>query len=251
MYTGLYAAVAGSIAQEKRLTVLTNNLVNAATAGFKTDTPTFQVAPLPASAHPVVASLDPLQGRHSVQPQLFTVQTDFSQGPTRQTGNPLDLALEGAGFFVVEGPQGEAYYTRQGTFSLNAEGVLVTANGLPVQGESGSLRVRGGRLEVDATGRVLVDGRLLDRLKLVDFPQPYPLAKVGEALFRAVVSDPPEQEVSGVVVQQGAIELSNVQPMRLLVEVLQTSRAYEAYQKVIQAFDATASRAVNDMANPR
>ena len=260
MYTGLYAAVSGSMAQEKRLAVLTNNLVNASTAGFKTDTPVFQVSPLPViigpvalpgSAHSVVASLDPLQGRHSTQQQLFTVQTDFSQGSIRHTGNPLDLALEGEGFFVVEGPQGEAYYTRQGTFSLNTEGVLVTPNGRPVQGESGPLRVRGGRLEIDATGRVLVDGKFLDRLKLVDFPQPYPLEKVGESLFRTTVPDPAEQEVTGLVVHQGAIELSNAQPMRLLADVLQTSRAYEVYQKVIQAFDATASRAVNDIANTR
>jgi len=260
MYTGLYAAASGSMAQEKRLTILTNNLVNATTAGFKTDTPVFQVAPLPVligpvalpgNIHPVVASLDPLQGRQSAQNQLFTVQTDFSQGIVRPTGNSLDLALEGEGFFVVAGLQGETYYTRQGTFSINAEGVLVTPNGLPVQGESGPLRVRSGRLEVDATGRVLVDGTFLDRLKLVDFAPPYPLQKAGETLFRAAVPNPAEQEVTGVVVHQGAIELSNAQPLRLLADVLQTSRAYEAYQKVIQAFDATAARTVNDIANTR
>jgi flagellar basal-body rod protein FlgG len=220
----------------------------------------FQVAPLPVligpvawpgNLQPVVASLDPLQGRQSVQNQLFMVQTDFSQGVVRPTGHSLDFALEGEGFFVVEGPQGETYYTRQGTFSLNAAGVLVTPNGLPVQGESGPLRVRSGRLEVDATGRVLVDGQVLDRLKLVNFPQPYPLEKAGETLFRATVPNPAEQDATGVVVHQGALELSNAQPMRLLADVLLTSRAYEAYQKVIQAFDATAARTVNDIANTR
>ena len=151
MYTGLYAAVSGSLAQEKRLAIVTNNLANANTVGFKADRPVFQVEPLPVVVGPlpaadgpgaVVTALDRLQGRDSPQTQLRVVHTDFTPGDLRDTGNALDLALEGRGFFTVQTPDGVAY-TRQGTFSLNAEGILVTSGGLPVLGENGPLRLRG------------------------------------------------------------------------------------------------------------
>ncbi|RMF90850.1 MAG: flagellar hook-basal body protein [Nitrospinota bacterium] len=264
MYNGIYAALSGSVVQEQRLAILTNNLANIGTAGFKADKPIFQLFPLPVVVgpvpslqaggtvsplppQPVVTSLDRLLGRDSPQNRLLTVQTDFSQGPIRQTGNPLDLALEGRGFFVVEGPGGGTAYTRQGTFSINSEGFLVTPNGLLVQGERGPIAIRGSQVTIDREGRVLVDQRFVDRLRLVDFPQPYPLVKMGDALFRTR-SPLPEEEPTDLVVHQGAIELANSQPIRLMSEVIETVRAYEVYQKVLRAFDETTARAVNDIA---
>jgi flagellar basal-body rod protein FlgF len=255
MYTGLYAAVSGSLAHEKRLAILTNNLANANTVGFKADRPVFQVEQPPAVVGPLAASeasptvmtsLDRLQGRDSVQTQLSAVHTDFTQGDLRTTGNPLDVALEGRGFFAVQTADGVAY-TRQGTFSLNAEGVVVTTHGLPVLGDKGPLRLPQGKIEIDATGQVRAGGTVVDRLRVVDFPQPYALEKQGDSLFRSVVPKPPETTANAVV-RQGVIETANVEPVRLLVSVIETSRAYEAYQKVIQAFNDTAGRAVNDIA---
>lgn len=255
MYTGLYAAVSGSLAQEKRLAILTNNLANANTVGFKADRSMFQVEPSPVVVGPlpaadgsgaVVTTLNRFQGRDSSQTRLSAVHTDFTSGDLRDTGNPLDLALEGRGFFAVQTSDGVAY-TRQGTFSLNAEGVLVTSGGLPVLGDNGPLRLRGGKIEIDPTGRVSAAGAFVDRLKIVDFPQPYALEKQGDVLFRSVVPNPPATTANAVV-RQGAVETANVQPVRLLVSVMETSRAYEAYQKVIQAFNDTAGRAVNDIA---
>src|SRR5215813_3152116 len=121
MYTGLYAAVSGSLAQEKRLAILTNNLANANTAGFKADRPVFQVEPQPEVVGPLAASetlpavmrsLSRFQGRDSAQTQLSAVRTDFTQGALHTTGNPLDVALEGRGFFAVQTADGVAY-TRQ------------------------------------------------------------------------------------------------------------------------------------------
>ena len=255
MYTGLYAAVSGSLAHEKRLAILTNNLANANTAGFKGDRPVFQVNPLPVVVGPlpasdgsgvVMTSLDRLQGRDSPQTQLSAVHTDYTQGDLRTTGNPLDVALAGRGFFTVQTADGVAY-TRQGTFSLNADGVVVTTKGLPVLGDKGPLRLPQGKIEIDTTGRVLVDGTFVDRLQVVDFLPPYAIEKQGDTLFRAVVPNPPATTAS-TVVRQGALETANVEPVRLLVSVMETSRAYEAYQKVIQAFNDTAGRAVNDIA---
>lgn len=255
MYTGLYAAVSGSLAQEKRLTLLTNNLANANTVGFKADRPVFEVEPLPTVSYVTPASattpesiipLNPLQGRDSVQTQLRTVVTDFAQGNVQPTGNPLDLALEGRGFFAVQTPDGVAY-TRQGTLSLNAEGTLVTHSGLPVLGESGPIRITGGPPEIRPSGQVVVNGTEVGRLRLVDFAQTSSLSKQGDVLFRPTDPNTPTTAATAVV-RQGAIETANTEPVRLLVSVLETSRAYEAYQKVMQAFNDIAGRAVNDIA---
>jgi flagellar basal-body rod protein FlgF len=131
---------------------------------------------------PFIQPLDPLQLQYAEHHPHVTLQMDFSQGALRETGNRLDFALEGRGLFVVESPAGERY-TRQGTFSLNAEGVLVTQNGLPVQGEQGPINVSGKQFEVDATGRVLVDGRVVDRLKIVEVPPVGAFEKAGIRYF--------------------------------------------------------------------
>ena len=114
MYTGLYAAVSGSLAHEKRLAILTNNLANANTVGFKADRPVFQVEPLPDVVGPLAASeaapammgsLNRFQGRDSAQTQLSAVHTAFTQGDLRTTGNPLDVALEGRGTVAPDGAE--------------------------------------------------------------------------------------------------------------------------------------------------
>ena len=256
MYTGLYAAASGSVAQEKRLGVLNNNLANAMTVGFKADQVVFRVQELPAvvgevtpyddSVGAAITSVDPFRGRHSTQQHIMATYTDFSPGTIRETGNTLDFALEGDGFFTVETPQGSAY-TRQGTFAIDGQGILVTQNGLPVQGETGPLQVGDGQVAIDATGVVRVNGAVRGRLKLVNFAQPQALEKLGATLFRAG-PDLSEEAPSNLVVHQGAVESSNSQAIQLLGETIQASRAYQAYQKVIQAFDDIAGRAVNDLA---
>jgi flagellar basal-body rod protein FlgG len=259
MYTGLYSAVAGGMGQEKRLNILTNNLANATTVGFKAEHTVFRsllhptvVGPVTISGAdaPVVTVVDPLALYHAPGlPQLST-HTDFSPGPLQTTGNPLDVALEGQGFFVVAGAT-EDFYTRQGIFSLNQDGVLVTQQGLPVQGQRGTITIRGRQVKIDQTGQVVVDGQAVDQLKLVNIPKTSALAKAGDTLFRATGTDFEIQEASGVIVQQGVLERANSQLIPLLGALIQSSRAYEAYQKVIQMFDETAGRAVNDIAATR
>ena len=131
-----------------------------------------------------MTTLNRFQGRDSVQTRLSAMHTNFTQGDLRTTGNPLDVALEGRGFFAVQTANGVAY-TRQGTFSLNPEGVVVTAHGLPVLGDKGPLRLPQGKIEIDATGQVRAGGTVVDRLRVVDLPQPYALEKQGDSLFRS------------------------------------------------------------------
>lgn len=259
MYTGFYTAVAGGVAQEKRLNILTNNLANVTSIGFKTDAAVFYVAPQPVlvgpvtmaeTERPVMGAVDPLAALQSAPHPQVAIHTDFTQGALRETGNPFDLALEGNGFFVID-QAGTPLYTRQGSFTLNAERRVVTQNGLAVQGENGAITVQGRQVTVDRSGRVFADGTLVDRLKLVDIPQSSRLEKVGDTLFRSVGPDTEMPDATEVVVQQGSLELSNSEVVRLLGAVIQTSRAYEAYQRVIQSFDETAGRAVNDIARTR
>ena len=201
----------------------------------------------PSDSTDSATSLDPLRGVHSLQQELVKTHTDFSQGVLRQTGNPLDVGLEGQGFFVVDTPQGVAY-TRQGAFSINADGVLVTRDGFAVQGEGGPLQVNGGRVTIDAAGRVEVGGVERGRLKLVNFSQPNDLEKMGHTLFRAKNPDLKEERPVDLLVHQESVEASNSEPLQLLSEMIVATRAFEAYQKVIQAFDETAERSVNDLA---
>lgn len=257
MYTGLYTAVAGSLTQEKHLDVLTHNLANTHTIGFKAEKALFQgdltraiigEVQLTEHAPTVVTNIDPTHNRHIPQHPHMTTYTDFSQGALRETGNPLDIALEGTGFFVVNGPNDETLYTRQGTFAINAEGVLVTQNGFPIAGESGPIRISGSQVNIDKTGAVSINGRLINRLKLVDFQQPLQLEKMGDALFRSMTQNPETMVPINVSVHQGMVEASNNSTLQLLGNVIQTSRAYEIYQRMIKIFDATAQHAVNDIA---
>lgn len=256
MYTGLYAAVSGSISQERHLSILSNNLANVSTVGFKVDKPVFTLSDPNAIVGTVTSaenhvtqidSIDPLQSQHSLQQEIVKTVTDFSQGPIRQTGNPLDIALEGDGFFMVTTQNGQAY-TRQGTFTLNDEGVLTTSDGLVVEGEQGPLDLRGGRIEIDSTGQIRVGGLVRGRLKIVDFEQPDLLQKKGHGLFESTSEALVEKEPLSLTVHQGAVEASNSNPITLMSTTIMATRAYEAYQRVIQAFDETAGRAVNDIA---
>jgi flagellar basal-body rod protein FlgG len=174
------------------------------------------------------------------------VDTDYSAGPLKPTSNPLDLALDGSGFFVVKTPQGKAY-TRQGNFHLDSNGNVVTADGYEVQAGGGPVIIKGGKVDINGKGEVSVDGQQVATLSLVDFPKPYQLQKIGSAMF--VPSDPQitGQPATGTNVKQGTLEESNVQPLAEMANLIETTRSYESCVKTIQSFDAMANKAVNDL----
>jgi flagellar basal-body rod protein FlgG len=176
----------------------------------------------------------------------YTIETDFSQGPVKQTGNPLDLSLDGEGFFVVNTPEGKAY-TRQGNFHLDADSRLVTADGYELQGNGGPITIRGGKVEIDAVGNVIVDGQQAGTIDIVDFPRPYRLQKMGSALF--MPSDPGAsgQPATGARINQGSIEGANVQPLLEMVTLIANTRYYEQCVKTVQSYDQMAAKAANDL----
>ena len=242
MNSGIYPAVSGSLAAMRRMDVISNNLANVNTPGYKKEKMSFEGL-LAGTANPPAVpqgmTADPIL-------QKENIYIDYVSGPTSQSGNPLDLALNGDGFFAVTTPQGTAY-TRQGNFRTSTDGTLVTVDGYPVQGSGGkAIRIQGSQVEIDAKGGVTVDGTQAGAISVVDFEKPYTLTKVGNALF--VAADPQAAPQAGKAqIQQGHLEGSNVDSISEMVQMIETNRYFEACSKVIQSFDAIAGKAANDI----
>lgn len=247
MNQAMHEIVAGSLAQEMRLDVLANNISNINTVGFKGDTVTFRVSNLSESKKG-----GPEGGFFSSKTRIspsslpFGAFTDFSSGQLKLTGNPLDLALDGNGFFCVETPEG-IQYTRKGNFTFNEEGLLVTQDGLPVLGETGNISIDGQDVRVDAEGNIEVDGNQVDTIKIVDFSQRYPLKKTSNALFAPVNAGITENKAEGVKVRQGFVELSNVDAVKMMTEMIDVLRGYQSYQKVIQSLNDITLKSINEV----
>ncbi len=253
MSESIYTAASGAIVQQIRLEVLSNNLANINTVGFKEDRTVFR-SYLPGSLPPEGGSPEVTLISGGQQAPLNNIQvafegtmTNFSPGHQKYTGNALDLALNGKGFFCVQTPEG-TQYTRKGNFSLNKEGMLVTQEGLTVMGNGGEIKIDGQNIVVDAKGNITVDGKQTDTIKIVDFPKPYPLKKVGDTMFALMDPGVIENNAEEIKISQGFVELSNVVAIRVMTEMIEVLRAYESYQKVIKSVDDVTSKAINEVA---
>ncbi len=252
MDSGLYAVISGGAAAMVRMDVIANNVANSNTTGFRGDQPVFRLRSVeqvfPQGVLRAAAGLQ-RPGLEPLVVELAGVDTSFAQGPLRETGHPLDVAIQGPGFFVVQTPDGLAF-TRRGNFNLSPRGELITDTGAFVLGKAGPITLEGQEVVIDAEGNVSVEGQLLDTLRIVDFPDPARLVKTDSTMFRAVQPWDEGVEVEVPVVRQRFLEGSNVNVVQELVGMIEASRAYEAYQRVITSFlgeRGIFSRAVNDL----
>lgn len=224
-----YLALRAQQALERRIANAANNLANVNTNGFKADDVLFQeLVQGPARALDRPRNISFVRDAGTLR--------DFSQGPLTRTEEPFDLALEGDGFFVVQGENGPLY-TRDGGFRLNAEGALVTRDGRSVLNEGGEPIVfdpRGRRPDIAANGAIRVGAANVGALQVVSFADNRQLEKIGDNLFDAG-AQPPGPATATVV--QGALEASNVVPIRELTELIQVSRAYQGAAKIISDTD--------------
>ena len=237
---GFFSAVSGGAAQEVWLEKVSNNLANVNTVGYKGDHPAFESL--------LVNSGDGGGSREVTTPvSLVGIEqgVDLSQGPIVQTGNSLDLAIEGEGFFVVDTLQGTRY-TRSGNFTINSDGVLATAGGFPVMGTGGALAISGENLVVSEDGTLILDSNDIGSLKLVKVDDNRKLIKEGGNLF-SLAEGGVETSVEEARVIQGAVETSNVNVVAEMTMLINISRAYEAYQKVIHAMDEVSAKAINEV----
>ncbi len=200
---------------ERRQQVVTNNLANVDTAGFK--------------AERVFGQL--LNDGTTVA----AAGTDRSAGALTPTGNPLDMAMGNGDFFVVKTPRGERL-SRGGACQLDTNGYLTDAAGHPLLGANGPIRVLGGRVDIDSTGAVSADGQPVDRLRVESVPPGTPLQHDAGTLFvppaSATAVAPAQRDV-----RQGVIEASNVNTVSAMVDMISVQRAYAAVQKAVQTID--------------
>jgi flagellar basal-body rod protein FlgG len=239
------------LASMKAMEVVTNNLANAETTGYKQE----RLA-MASFGSQLVSRLgdgqDPQAARRLGGMATFVLpeapEMDLSQGPVQQTGRALDVALQGPGFLVVQAPDG-VHYTRGGSFTRDAQGLLMTSTGETIMGESGPLQLPEGRLSIDPDGAVSVDDEPVGRLLVVEFPPDQVLEKIGNNQL-VPQGDGAPLAATQTSVLQGAVEASNVDVTAMLTTALELQRAYEASQRMIQYQDEMTSRAVNDVAKP-
>jgi len=239
MNSGIYSALTGNIAAMKRLDVLSNNLANVNTPGFKKDRMTFE-----SMLQTVGAQSRPGGGTDAPVYADTTFFTDYSAGPVKQTGNTFDLAIDGDGFFAVTTADGQRAYTRQGNFRLDGTGRLVTADGAQV---AGGIVIAGGKVDINGKGEVFVDGSQVGKLEVVDFPKPYALQKIGSGLFVPADPQATPQSVAGEPVRQGNIEESNVNTVQEMVQLIETNRYFEMCSKAVKAYDDLTGKAANEI----
>ena len=246
MNYGLYSAATALRVNEYRQDVIANNLANVDTVSFKRDLTVVRSRQtagaekgLPASM--VLPQLDTMNG-----PVPGATQTDFSQGKLLQTGNDLDLGLQGDGFFAVQ-VDGQTRYTRDGRLMRDSEGYLTTAaDGYRVLDDRGTpIRLPAGAVGVDSSGTVRC-ADVTAKLRLVDFADTTALRKAGKNLYAAPAAL--EEQPSQALVRQRYVEASGVEPMSELVDMISVQRAYDLSAKMIQFSDGMLSHAVNDIA---
>jgi flagellar basal-body rod protein FlgG len=215
----------------RRHEVLANNLANAGTPGFKRD----ELAVVPGAAAPVTGAA---AGAAPTLPS-HVPWTSFAQGTIVSTGRPLDVALDGRGFLVVDTPAG-ARYVRGGSLGVDAAGMLVTASGARVLGQGGPVPVGRGTFSLTERGDVIVNGRRVDTLRVVEFPRAERLSKLGAGMFGATAEP---AAASRYTVVGGALEGSNVNVVETMVGMIDVLRQYETAQRILQAEDDAARRA--------
>lgn len=236
----------------RRTETIANNLANAATNGYKRDELVAEAFPeiflhrFNDQAGPAYVSpgYPAPVGRLGLGAAAVETASDLAAGPLTETRNPLDLALTGDGWFAVQTPNG-VRYTRDGAFTRNAQGLLVTEGGYPVLGEQGPLALPTGAVEVGPDGTVAVGGQVVGRLRLARFAAGTRLSKEGDNLFLA--GGPEQPPDPGTAVRQGFIERSNVNTVREMIALISSVRGYEANQKLIQAQDELTQKAVNEV----
>ena len=234
MSSGIYSTLSGSLARMQALENITNNMANTNTVGFKRDELAFE------SFLSGTGQTRTSKGLNFTR--LQKTFTDFTPGNTKHTGNRLDLAIEGEGFFKVR--RGNDFlYTRAGNFHLDADGTLVTESGLTVAGTSGQpLTIPDQEFSIDEEGRILVAEGEVGRIGIFTIDNPDELTKEGDCLFK-LPSGQQDRTAENVKVLQGYLETSNVNILKEMVLMMETLRAFEAHQKMMKAYGTIDSKA--------
>lgn len=267
----LYVPLSGAIAQQKNVETIANNVANANTAGFKRDQLAFReyLTAMDKGVQDIDLPRKEWEpkdfyrsyGAENAQVKVDGAYTDFSQGELNPTGNHFDFGLHGEGFFEVLGPAG-VRYTRKGSFSLNAQGQLVTEKGFPVlqsipdgtppeetpDPEERMINLgTQAKMSVNLQGDVFSGDQKVGRISVVEFSDQHALKKEGHSLF---INNHPENLKRAQIetaVHQGFIEQSNVNAVAEMSNLIKANRNFESIQRVIKAYDNISAKGVNEI----
>jgi flagellar basal-body rod protein FlgF len=238
MDAGIFSAVSGSMAAQTRLDALANNLANANTPGFKAERVLQRAEKAGEIAPPPTAVPTPVTREF--------VQTDFTQGPVNQSGNPLDVALAGEGFFVVKTERGERL-TRSGNFTIDAEGYLATSDGSRVQGTSGDISIPESPVVIASDGSVRAGEQRVGQLRVVTVEKVEGLLRENGTRFAPGAQVPADAPVGSVRIIQGAVEGANLSPVEGLVSLIETVRGFETYMRAAERLDQVTAKAIAEV----
>jgi flagellar basal-body rod protein FlgF len=231
MIKGIYTSASGMIPRIKQQETIANNVANAGAAGFKKDN--VFIRQLSAAEQKTT------QKKYDWEkPMVNDVYVDYTPGTFDRTGNPLDLAIEGDGFFRLQGPDGETVLTRSGTFLVNSQGNLSYPGGYLLMGESGPIQVGNGTVTVAQSGEVQSDTQIVGRIVPMTVDDVQSLEKIGASLF-SVPAGVATSPATAPSIQQGYLETSNVDIVREMVDMIVAYRTYEANAKALQQQDAS------------
>ena len=262
MHRGIYEAASGMIVQETNLDVVTHNLANVDTAGYKkrvsanadfsalldriekvsedgeTKLTTVLPADMPFKGRAIIGSL-----------ALATVFSedvmDTSPGVVKTTESPLDMAIDGPGFFSVADNEGNVYYTREGNFVPDLNGNIVTPNGMSLQGEGGGISIgTASHVEVNPTGQIIADGEVVGRVAVFNFENPTYLRQAARNLLLPTEDSGEAEAVENVRIWSGALEASNVSVVEEMVRMIEAQRVYEGASKALMTHDEQTSRLI-------
>lgn len=238
MERGIYTAASGGLLESRRLEIIANNLANVNTVGFKASR---LVARQEEFSDTLASTLNNAPTRagfdQNSSPGVRDIQvmTDFSAGPVEHTGNPLNVALvELNQFFSVQTPEGERL-TRAGNFTINAEGMISTQDGMPVMGDGGPIPILSQNARINKSGAVVVDNQIVGRIKVVRVDALDQLQKEAGVRFKM------PQGAEGVPITPNlipeSVELPNVSVVESMVDMIATQRAFEGYTKSVQTIN--------------
>lgn len=244
MIRGLYTAGTAMLSNMKKMDVVTNNLANANTTGFKEDnlvTRSFDEILIERTNDSSVVFASNEVGPLGKGIHVDSVYTKFQQGLLNQTGVKTDFLIEGEGFFVVGTENGDRY-TRDGAFFINKDRILVNDTGYPIMGENGEIYLDNDNFEVRENGEIYIEGELINKIKLLNFNVEN-MRKEGNNLYYSV-SEGFDTDAS---IMQGYLENSNVDIAKSLVDMIKIYRNYESNQRIIKMLDETLGKAVNEI----
>jgi len=239
MIKGIYNSASAMIPRICQQEVIANNIANVSTPGFKKDSVFItELSKAQARNLPVKSDWE--------RPMLDQVYTDYGQGALDQTGNQLDIAIDGPGFFVTQDSAGETALTRDGVFTRDNLGFLVTADGETVLSDSGPVQLPDGAVSVSDDGVVSVDGTEINRLRVATVDDPSQLEKIRPGKYQV----PPGVSLTAAAnfaVRQGYLESSNVDVVMQMVEMISSYRNYEADSKALQTQDESLGRLISEV----